>query len=356
MTRRRRAVLLSVPYAVCLAVLLGAEAVVRLTLPPLASLALYVTAPEQHSGFRDRRQVAIFEGDPLLLWRLKPDLDRVVWDFTLVSTNRQGLRQRGPLGPRRGVRVLCLGDSVTFGFRVPLVWAERPREYDARELPFPMLLEDRLREANPGRDVEVVNLAVPGYSSHQGLAALTRDVGTLGADLVVASFGWNDANLRARSDREAMPVDRWHVLARAVVARSQALSHLALSLRGAGLAGPVTERVPPDQFVDNFRRMTALAREHGARLVAVAPVYRDPDTFPAEAGRIATLRAALREAMRHDGIPYLEVRELTETAWPGNARVFGETIHPNAEGHRLLAKELLALIARERLLPLRVAW
>ena len=49
-------------------------------------------------------------------------------------------------------------------------------------------------------------------------------------------------------------------------------------------------------------------------------------------------------------VTYLEVLELTEAASPANDGFFGELIHPNHIGHRLLASELVKLMARDRLL------
>ena len=180
--------LLSIPFLFFLALLGGIEAIVRATKPHVSSLELFVTAPDQQVRFSDRRKVSIFEGDPLLFWKLKPDLDRVIWDFTVVSTNRQGVRHDRALGPKtpESRRIVCLGDSVTFGYRAPVVWPDRPDQYDAEQLPYPMLMERWLRASNPGRGIEVVTLAVPGYSSHQGLAWLRRDIAELEPDLVIA--------------------------------------------------------------------------------------------------------------------------------------------------------------------------
>ena len=54
--------------------------------------------------------------------------------------------------------------------------------------------------------------------------------------------------------------------------------------------------------------------------------------------------------MERKGVPYLEVLELTEAAGTVNEGFFGELIHPNHMGHRLLASELLKLMARNRML------
>ena len=164
---------------------------------------------QQKEQVANEKQSNIFEGDPLLLWRLKPNLNQVVWDFTVVSTNSDHLRAEhsaNSLQPKQpgALRIVCLGDSVTFGFRVPVVWPDKPTDYDREWLPFPMLLEKQLRAANPKQTIDVVTMAVPGYTSHQGLAWLRRDLDTLQPDLLIVSFGWNDASFSDVPDREAI--------------------------------------------------------------------------------------------------------------------------------------------------------
>jgi len=177
------------------------------------SLDMFVNTVQQKMQVAGQ-QSTIFEGDPLLLWRLKPNLDHAYWDFTVVSTNAQSFRADYPIGrkPAGTFRIVCLGDSVTFGYRVPPVWPERPRDFNPEWQPYPMLLETELREANPNRSIEVFPMAVPGYTSHQGLAWLRRDISYLQPDLVIASFGWNDASLSDAPDREAIDT-RWSPVA-----------------------------------------------------------------------------------------------------------------------------------------------
>lgn len=351
----RRITYFSAPLLAFSGLLCGVEGLVRLARPRLSSLEFLVTAPRQRAAFTDRWNVGIFQGDPRLFWRLAPDLDGVTWDGTLVSTNAQGVRHARPLAAKKpgAFRVVCAGDSVTFGYRVPRVYRRRPADYD--DLPYPMLLEQRLRAANPGRDVEVIALAVPGYSSHQGLAWLRRDLGRLQPDLVTACFGWNDIDRRALTDRRAMPQGGAHVAARALVVRSQALMRLVLWLRerrahAAAPAAPAPMRVPRDEFVENMREISRLARQAGAGVAVIAPVYGNPVAHPPEGDDIAGHREALRAAMARDGVAFLEVPELTETRYPDNAPLFEEHIHPNHRGHRMLAERLLRFLESEGLL------
>ena len=348
LTPLRRTIALLAPPLLFAAALLCGELAVRRTQPPLSTLQFFVTAPKQQATFVDRDQVSIFEGDPLLLWRLRPNLAGVVWDGTLVSTNDEGLRYPRPVGPkpRGALRILCVGDSVTFGYRVPRVYHRR--ESDLGLLPYPALLEEALRSANPGRQVEVLPLAVPGYSSHQGLAWLRRDIARLAPDLVTICFGWNDIDRRPRTDAESMPTDRVHVMSRDLVGRSQALMRLVGWLRAPparlseSSAGVM--RVPRPQYVANVLEMARLARAHGAWVVVLAPIYRDPIAHPPEGDDIAGHREALRAATTTAAVPFLEVPELTEKAAPENHYLFEEHIHPNHRGHRLLAARLLAFL------------
>jgi len=346
LSRTTRIVALAAPTLTLLALLAAVETWLR-NGTRLTPLEFLVTDPHQTEGFADDREVAIFEGDPLLFWRLRPNLHDVIWDFTLVSTNAEGLRYPDPVGPRPrpGLRVVTLGDSVTFGYRVPVIWADRPEEYDRSARPYPALLEERLRQANPEIPVAVIPLAVPGYSSHQGRLWLEREIARLQPDLVTACFGWNDVALRGASDAAAMP-GGWRAGLRGMTVSSQLLMRLSLLLRRP--ADPIardTPRTSPEEFAAHHLAMSRLTRAAGGRFLAIGTVYRDATTFPEEADRVAAHRRALRDAMVASQVPYLEIPELTEGRYPDNARLFGETIHPNARGHALMAQEILAYLA-----------
>lgn len=336
--------------------LLSVEAITRLTTSRVDSLDLFVNTAQQKMQVASPEQSTIFEGDPLLLWRLKPNLDHVYWDFTVVSTNAQGFRADYPIGrkPAGTLRIVCLGDSVTFGYRVPPVWPDKPKDYDPEWQPYPMLLEKELRKANPNRSIEVFPMAVPGYTSHQGLAWLRRDIGYLEPDMVVASFGWNDASLSDVPDREAIDTRWWPLANRWLVDHSQAVAHASRWLRSRKEAKPVVHtpvpRVSQQEYIDNFNAIVRLAKEHGAAVIVIGAPYRDSVTNPAEAQLMTQYRAWLKSEMERSGTPYLEILELTEAAGSVNEGFFGELIHPNHMGHRLMASEILKLMDERHLL------
>jgi lysophospholipase L1-like esterase len=364
---RRRLAYLSVIYLGFLLLLTAVEVGTRLTLPHVSSLDLFVVTSQQKAQVADEKQSGIFEGDPLLLWRLKPNLDHVVWDFTVVSTNSDHLRSERPLEslpPKQPgmVRIVCLGDSVTFGFRVPAVWPDKPAEYDPRELPFPTLLEKQLRAANPDREIDAITMAVPGYTSHQGLAWLRRDIDKLQPDLLIVSFGWNDASLSDVPDREAIRTNWYAVAVRRLIDSSQAFAHAVRWLRARQAAKNQTQpqtpapvrhpvaRVSQREYLDNLLSIKELARQHSTAVIFLAAPYRDHSSEAPEADLMLQYRLALGATMRPRGIPFLEIRELTEEAYPSNEGWFGERIHANYMGHRLIASELLKLIESKRML------
>lgn len=351
---KRRLAYSAIIYLSFLALLAAVEILTRLTMTPVSSLELFVVTSQQKAQVADAKQQGIFEGDPLLLWRLKPNLDHAAWDFTVVSTNAQHLRSETPdkpLGSKQPgtIRIVCLGDSVTFGYRVPVVWPDKPTEYDPNLLPYPMLLEKELRETNPGRNIEVVTMAVPGYTSHQGLAWLRRDVDRLQPDLLTISYGWNDASFSDVSDREAIRTDKSAVALRWLVDHSQAFAHATRWLRSVPAdqqAAPLrpAPRVSQQEFVANMLAMVQLAQARDIETVVMAAPYRDVVATAPEGKLMQSYRDSLRTSMQQRRIRFLEILELTEKAYPSNEGWFGERIHPNHMGHRLITSEMLNLL------------
>jgi lysophospholipase L1-like esterase len=162
--------------------------------------------------------------DVLLLWRNQP----LARKTQLVNPQSYGLNATwtvennslGYRGPEREpvrsdtFRVLCVGDSITYGFNVD------------QEDTYPRQLERLLRARHTGRPIEVLNTGVPGWSWLQGLRFLELEGLARRPSLVIAAHGTNDQFLRARAtDRERLghvenPLVRGMLLAAARLSRT----------------------------------------------------------------------------------------------------------------------------------------
>ncbi len=245
--------------------------------------------------------------------------------------NSQGFR--GPeLAGEKGegqVRIFTLGDSNTLG------WAGEGGAH------WPGDLEAILAAERPG--LAVVNAGVWGYSSYQGLQRLSR-VLEHDPDLVLISFGGNDAHRVARSDREfastsaaARGLQQWLIryrLGQLVVATVDRAS--------APSRAEPTARVDLDQYRANLEEMVGRARAAGAEAVLLTRPYEGGlldgtwwKNFGAEYN-LATVEVA--EAL---GAPVVDLYSFFKS----RERLFSDESHFTDEGHRRAA-EIVAVHVR----------
>ncbi len=135
--------------------------------------------------------------DPDFLWRNEPLATRTQyinpqaygstaeWTIENNSLGFRGPEVRTDSSAKDGYRVLCIGDSVTFGFN-----ADQDDSYPAQLAGF-------LSARQPEKDIEVINAGVPGWTWLQGVRFLERRGLALEPDLVIMSHGVNDQLMRA---------------------------------------------------------------------------------------------------------------------------------------------------------------
>jgi lysophospholipase L1-like esterase len=268
--------------------------------------------------------------DPDLLWSPKPGFHGAFMDRP-VSINSLGLRGPEPRTPRPRRRILCLGDSITFGYGV------------GDDETYPAALGRALE----GSGVEVVNGGVTGYTSHQVRKLLARVGPTVRPDVVTVCIGWNDRTLRVATDRE---YDR---RLRALGPLDALAEHLYLYRALANLyrnarhtdepAARDHPRVPIGEYRENLAAIAQLAREAGARAVFVALPHRSRfEGPPLEPAYPQTLREEAH-ALR---VPLLEVGVLGDAApAEGNERYFIDSLHLSPEGAEEMARRLVPQLA-----------
>ncbi len=305
--------------ATAIALLLG-EGLLRLT-------GLGIIKPEIQFGetIGARLDAGTFIFDKDLFWREPegaPDAFHVENHFVRVGDN---------IAPHdRRLRILCLGDSC-----VRLSQTNRP---------FSICLQEAM-----GPGAEVFNASLPGYTSHQGLVWLKKQLLALKPDVVVVYFGWNDHwRSWGLSDR-----DFAHSL-------RPGSSRLLSLLRSRPQQPPM--RLTPTEYRENLVEMARLITSQGGKMVLVlAPHNFNPEnTARYRDNRIVIgdddprdlhleYLAEARAVGQHFGVrlydaatQFAGVAELDRTL-----RLDG--IHPTDPGHQILAQTLADDIRRHDL-------
>lgn len=109
------------------------------------------------------------------------------WRIAIDSQGFRSVERRSAASGDPPFRVLCLGDSITYGYNV-----------DGDDT-YPQRLQRELEARAPGANVEVLNAGVPGWSWIQGLRFLEERGAALAPDVVVMGHGTNDRLLPALS-------------------------------------------------------------------------------------------------------------------------------------------------------------
>jgi lysophospholipase L1-like esterase len=132
----------------------------------------------------------------MLLGRFLPRVpdslaDNPIWQ---ISLNSLGFRERefGISKPPGTFRIVCVGDSWTFGANV-----------NQKET-YPQRLAGLIDRSYPGAGFEVLNLGTMAYSSLQGLQLMRLRVLEFSPDLVLIGFGMNDASVAGYRDKDVL--------------------------------------------------------------------------------------------------------------------------------------------------------
>lgn len=306
--------------------------------------------------------------DPDYGWRLRPHHDNS--DAVLEAWERRWRVERPPEPDRFSAhsfrdtplatprppeqrRVLVLGDSSAFGAGVRA--SDRFSEVLQRRL------DPEGTDAPPAdRSLEIINAAVPGWSSYQSLQML-RDSLHLGLDALIV-YSLNSDLMPARgplSDAAYFPLRR---RMRAL----DGLGRLALvralrSLRAPAPPAPAGGlRVPRENYRENIAAMVALAESQGIQGVLVVPTVEahlsgppppstaalraDSQLLHDDRSQLSTVLAELAEQSQWplvDGpVLFREAHDRAPERYRGERALFVDGLHPAPAGHALLAEAI----------------
>ena len=292
-------------------------------------------------------------GEPPFVLRLQPNV-RAWRSGVEIRTNALGLRGPGVAHPKPPgtVRILCVGDSYTFGTGV--------HEEDT----LPAQLQRELTTRAPGVAIECINLGIGGANAYDN-AARTDAIGLpLEPDVVLHLFLFNDVwqmergvawmqNRTRRPGEGRVAHDRRRdqlFLVRYAAPRAAELWRL-VTRRGAGKAAiwnrQFEDDVPAWRVTrEELLRSRAACEARGARFVlAVLPMFA---SF--EEGRypLPDYRRNVLAWCDAEGIPRVDLHE--PFAGQSGRRYWINPLdsHPDAEACKIMAIHLAeALMARE---------
>jgi len=261
-------------------------------------------------------------------------------------------------------RIVCLGDSITFGEGLPYTQA------------YPAVLEALLRQSFAQKglnyDIVVINSGMCGHTAVQGLARLERDVLWYRPHIVVLAFGLNDGrlghwpldplrerevcgddSLRGRAELLLRHSHLWQTLR----ARTRRLLRTLRPVDAKGLPkalasqGEPRPRVSRRGFQIALERLAASVRGHGATLflLTTTPTTEafNAQWEPARRQRQAVIydeyERVIKDVATKSGGRLLDIHAIFAQRSPAGlaSLVAADGVHLTQAGERLLAESVL---------------
>ena len=301
--------------------------------------------------------------DPHLRYELTPSFSGMMRGVSYAISS-DGLRgEERSVGPSNSIVVL--GDSITFGLGLPL------------EAIYPSLLQQALDPT--GRNVGIYNLGVNGYDTLQEVALLKQRGLRHNPQLVIVGFCLNDIGIAGgggqRLKEEISRLPRWllrlntpwfviwrihkfyarkedaflnspEVFLSTYRDRIAPLNENESELRD--MMGTVSQEYPSVLYGDParvgrmrfaFQELGHLAQENSfAVLVVIIPILSQGQSYPHDMSH----RIVAYEAERA-GLSFLDLKDdLLEFGLERLKLDDRDELHPNKDGHRLIARTLAA--------------
>lgn len=258
-----------------------------------------------------------------------------------------------------GFRILCLGDSNTYGV------------YLGPGQAYPRQLEALWNETGGAR-AEILNLGFPGTNSSRLVSELPRLLDTLEPELVTVLVGANDfwTHPVEAPQGSVEPLGGWRLLlSHSRVHRFFRLLHrrldpveLAIHYEPESTLDAGTGRVrygdteirlgwrskpafnlqlDSTRLYMNLQELVGRSREHEVKLVLL--------TYPSRSGMYAPANVVVRQLARRTGTPLVDLAEVFESVCPAEEcpELLFPDHHPRANGHRLIAETLLTRLRDE---------
>jgi|GEM_PF-1853917 len=288
------------------------------------------------------------EQDTELLWKLKP------MKQPPLQTNSLGFRD-GPYKAKADVKILLLGDSVSWGDGI---WKTKQV--------YPQILEQKLANALKPKAVEVINTGVPGYSTLQQLKYLRSKGMALKPDLIVLQFCFNDiteapiamkAYKRPKSRSSGTFQKTLRTLYNRLLQHSYTFAAI-IKWRQKNLRQKRAQQIehlaknPKDRrFVEGWRttfealrKMQLLAHKHSVPIMLFIPPYR----FQLKNADYPKLQKQLHAFLKRQQLDYVDtLSALSKLQKKHSQSLYRDANHFSILGHRKVAELLLKPIQKK---------
>jgi len=156
------------------------------------------------------------------------------------------------------LRIICAGDSSTFGFFV--------NQHDT----YPERLKRLLHNYTIEKNAEVINAGILAYSSYQGSRFIDKYLRNLKPDILVVSYGFNDSYKGILSDPEIeLESSKMHRLKKSMrkFATYRLIESVLLPSNDRKLPPGGVPRVSPEEYRLNIEKIIEICREENIHLI-----------------------------------------------------------------------------------------
>lgn len=314
----------------------------RLVLLALVGIMVFWAEIEVRLQATVSSSVSAYRPDGELLWRLRPNVYADIEQGNVkyhLRTNALGLR--GPdislVKDPLAYRIVCLGDSVTFGDGV-----DEQYTYENQLATF-------LGRLYSGRKIEIINAGCPGYTSVQGRRLAESLIAQLDPDLYVVGFGYADASLDQTPDVDKFGSNavvrginglllrsEFYLLMRQAYWRSYGTASSALP------HGTLVSRVAGDDFKANMKWFVDTARSHEDQVVFLNLAIKDKSI----SANLQARRGLAKSVADDSDSLWIDVDNMFKLRQAGST-LFRTNYLPNQQGYRVIAEALTTEIYRK---------
>jgi lysophospholipase L1-like esterase len=314
-------------------------------LPPPATVCAWPAADAQMADLG-----YFLQPDPASFYDLRPGAQYGYRTAAMDTINRHGFRGPDlPLQDRGAIRIVCLGDSSTFGMCV------------SEQMTWPRQLEGILREKH-ARSIDVINGGVIGFTVLQGLRKYQAKIREFKPDIALVAFGAINEQMPALGASDVTRASAWQQDYRRHLGK---VSDIVWRLRSVQLVGgglvearwrerrelihkcqsaqasfetgrDYQPRMSYDEFQRYLEEFIRALRQDQCSPVLINP-HRKSSTeqrYP----QVLRLSEIILQLAETEDVPVLDCNELFKRNPNHEIEYFADMHHPNSLGNRVIAE------------------